>query len=126
MELTNLEVYIISMTLSDQIWNIVNKLSFFERDTIGKQITRSSDSVSANISEGFGRYYFKDHKVFLFYARDHYMKPKHGFKRPMIETSLAVKNSMNLMKSIPNLELNLIITSEASVKPLLMKLNDNQ
>lgn len=69
MELTNLEVYRISMTLSDQIWDLVKRWSFFERDTIGKQITRASDSVSANISEGFGRYYYKEHKVFLFYAR---------------------------------------------------------
>jgi four helix bundle protein len=69
MELTSLEVYIISMTLSKQIWNLVNKWSYFEKDTVGKQIVRSSDSVSANISEGYGRYFYKDHKVFLFYAR---------------------------------------------------------
>lgn len=27
------------------------------------------DSVAANISEGFGRYHFKENKHFLFYAR---------------------------------------------------------
>jgi len=69
MELAKLEVFMMSMTLSEQIWNYVKRWPFFEKDTIGKQIVRSSDSVSANISEGYGRYYFKDSKVFLFYAR---------------------------------------------------------
>ena len=69
MELSDLEVYSISMTLSNKIWSLVQGWHIFEKDTIGKQIVRASDSISANISEGFGRYYFKDSKVFLFYAR---------------------------------------------------------
>jgi four helix bundle protein len=81
MELTNLEVYKISMDLSDQIWNFVKKWFFFEKDTIGKQIVRSSDSVSANISEGFGRYYFKDSKAFLFYARGSLYETKTWLKK---------------------------------------------
>jgi four helix bundle protein len=81
MELSELEVYIISMNLSNQIWNFVKKWSFFEKDTIGKQIVRSSDSVSANISEGFGRYYFKDSKAFLFYARGSLYETKTWLKK---------------------------------------------
>ena len=38
-------------------------------DTIGKQLVRSADSIAANISEGFGRYHFKDSKRFYYISR---------------------------------------------------------
>jgi four helix bundle protein len=69
MELENLEIYQISMTISGKIWELSNTWNHFEKDTIGKQIVRASDSISANISEGFGRYHYNDSKNFLFYAR---------------------------------------------------------
>jgi four helix bundle protein len=97
MELINLEVYTISMTLSDQIWNFVKKWSIFERDTIGKQIVKSSDSVSANISEGFGRYYFKDSKVFLYYARGSLFETKTWLQKAYDRKLISVEefNEMN-------------------------------
>ena len=42
---------------------------------------RSSDSVSANISEGFGRFYFKDSKVFLYHARGSLFETKTWLKK---------------------------------------------
>ena len=42
---------------------------YFEKDTIGKQLVRSADSISANIAEGYGRYFYKESKQFYFYAR---------------------------------------------------------
>jgi len=69
MELEKLEVYQISMELGEKIWEIVKPWSFFEKDTIGKQLVRAVDSVSANISEGYGRFHFNDAKNFLFFAR---------------------------------------------------------
>lgn len=64
-----LEIYLISMSISEKLWEIVSLWSDFEKDTIGKQIVRSADSVSANISEGYGRYHFKDSRNFFYYAR---------------------------------------------------------
>jgi len=49
-----------SFDLSNEIWEIVIKWDYFAKDTVGKQFVRSSDSVSANIAEGFGRYSKKD------------------------------------------------------------------
>ncbi|MFO7614327.1 MAG: four helix bundle protein [Bacteroidales bacterium] len=69
MQLENLEIYQISMTLSQKIWEIVYSWPFFSKDTIGKQLVRAADSITANISEGYGRYYYKDAKNFLYYAR---------------------------------------------------------
>jgi four helix bundle protein len=67
--LEKLEVYNLSETFSDEIWNIVDGWKMFLKDTIGKQIVRSADSISANIAEGYGRYYYKESKQFYFYSR---------------------------------------------------------
>jgi four helix bundle protein len=53
--LENLEIYKISVELSNVIWNIVLKWDKFERNTVGSQLVKAIDSVAANISEGYGR-----------------------------------------------------------------------
>lgn len=50
-----LRVYKLSERLANDIWKIVNSWEVFAKDTIGKQIVRSADSVGANIAEGLGR-----------------------------------------------------------------------
>ncbi|MBL0052905.1 MAG: four helix bundle protein [Bacteroidetes bacterium] len=67
--LHELQVFNLSMTLGEKVWSIVEKWNYFEKDTIGKQLVKSTDSISANISEGFGRYHFLENKNFCFYAR---------------------------------------------------------
>jgi four helix bundle protein len=36
---------------------------------MGKQLVRAADSVAANLSEGYGRYHFKEAKNFGYYSR---------------------------------------------------------
>lgn len=67
--LENLEVYKFAEEFSDEIWSIVSTWDFFKKDTIGKQIVRSADSISANIAEGYGRFFYKESKQFYYYAR---------------------------------------------------------
>jgi len=69
MELEELRVYNHAMELGEEIWKIVIKWSFFEKDTIGKQLVKSADSIAANLSEGFGRYHYKETKHFSYYSR---------------------------------------------------------
>ena len=69
MKLDELNVYRLSMEMGEMVWGIVEKWNYFERDTIGKQLVRASDSVAANIAEGYGRYYFKENKQFCYYSR---------------------------------------------------------
>lgn len=67
--LEKLDVYNLAEAFADDIWNIVISWDYFLKDTIGKQIVRSADSISANIAEGYGRYYYKESKQFYFYSR---------------------------------------------------------
>jgi four helix bundle protein len=52
--------YMIALDYSNEIWNLVITWDYFSKDTVGKQLVRAVDSVSANIAEGFGRYSKKD------------------------------------------------------------------
>ena len=67
--LEKLEVYLNAELFGDEIWLLVEKLDHFKKDTIGKQLVRSADSISANIAEGYGRYFNKESKQFYFYSR---------------------------------------------------------
>lgn len=45
-----LQVYRLAERLADEIWKIVAVWDQFAKQTIGKQITRSADSIGANIA----------------------------------------------------------------------------
>jgi len=66
----NLRIYQLSEKLSDNIWDIVDRWNAFARDTVGKQIVRSADSIGANIAEGVGRRGWQDQTRFIYIARD--------------------------------------------------------
>ena len=57
---TDLDAYKISFDLSNKVWEIVKNWDNFSKNTIGNQLVRSIDSISANIAEGFGKYTKKD------------------------------------------------------------------
>ncbi|HEY9709429.1 MAG TPA: four helix bundle protein, partial [Oculatellaceae cyanobacterium] len=65
----DLEVYQLAEKLANQIWHIVKEWDWFTKDTVGKQIVRSADSVCANIAEGRGRYNDQDNRRFIKIAR---------------------------------------------------------
>jgi len=64
-----LDVYKLAEDLSDMIWNDFDKWSNKAQKTIGYQVIRSSDSIAANIAEGYGRYTPADRKKFYLYSR---------------------------------------------------------
>jgi len=69
MKLEELRVYQQSMELAEKIWNIVTDRDYFSEDTAGKQLIRAVDSIAANLSEGFGRYHYRENKNFGYYSR---------------------------------------------------------
>lgn len=65
----NLEVYKIAMEIGEEIYEIVNRWSYFDKDTLGKQFIRNTDSIALNIAEGYGRFFYKENKLFCMYSR---------------------------------------------------------
>ena len=93
--LEKLEVYQLAETVSDEIWNIVINWDHFIKDTIGKQIVRSADSISANIAEGYGRYFYKESKQFYFYSRGLLQETKSWFTKCKQRKIIPEKKVMN-------------------------------
>lgn len=60
LKLNDIDSYKIAFQLSNYVWDIVIKWDYFGKKTIGAQFVDSSDSISANIAEGFGRFGKKD------------------------------------------------------------------
>lgn len=69
MKLTDLVVYNLAMEIGDEIYNIVSSWETFDKWTTGKQLVDAADSIAANISEGFGRYFYKENRQFQYYSR---------------------------------------------------------
>jgi four helix bundle protein len=67
--LNDISAYKIAFELSNYVWDIVVKWDGFAKYTVGKQFTEAVDSVSANIAEGFGRYFKKDKINFYRYSK---------------------------------------------------------
>lgn len=76
--LEDFRAYNSAMALGEEVWTIVAEWNYFEKDTIGKQLVRAADSIAANLSEGLGRYHFKEMKNFSYYSRDHFSKRRRG------------------------------------------------
>ena len=76
-----LRVYQLSEELSDIIWSIVTKWDAFARETVGKQLVKSTDSIGANIAEGEGRGSYQDNRRFIRIARGSLQETQHWLRR---------------------------------------------
>lgn len=68
LKLSDISAYRRAFHLSNKIWDEIVVWDYFAKDTVGKQLVRSIDSISANIAEGFGRYHKKDKIKFYYYS----------------------------------------------------------
>jgi len=99
----NLRVYQMSVTLADEIWEIVVGWNNLAKDTVGKQIIRSADSVGANIAEGEGRGTHLDNKRFVRIARGSLQETQHWLRRAYKRNLLTKEQIEKLKPLIENL-----------------------
>ena len=92
----DLEIYQMAEDLSDRVWEICIKWDYLTKDTIGKQLVRSTDSISANLAEGHGRYHFNDRLKYCYYARGSLEETKSwiskAIRRKLIKTEISELN----------------------------------
>ncbi|MEY5020247.1 MAG: hypothetical protein RLZ22_1335 [Verrucomicrobiota bacterium] len=67
--INDLEIYREAMRIGEAIWCLVAEWPFFAKDTVGRQVVRAADSIAANLSEGYGRYHYKENQKFCYYSR---------------------------------------------------------
>ena len=82
-EIYELDVYKLAEEISDLIWYAFDKWSVKAQNTIGYQIIRSSDSIAANLSEGYGRYTPADRRKFYLYARGSFEETKAWLRKAL-------------------------------------------
>ena len=67
--LEDLDIYKLARELSKIGWEIYSSLDWQIKKIIGDQFIESTDSVGANIAEGYGRYHYLDRIKFFYNAR---------------------------------------------------------
>lgn len=80
MNLDKLEVYILSRNLSRVSWDIYETLDWQMKKVMGDQFIEATDSVGANIAEGYGRYHYLDKIKFYYNARASLKESRHWFE----------------------------------------------
>lgn len=105
--LEDLEVYQLAETFSNEIWFIVNEWDYFAKDTIGKQIVRSADSIGANIAEGYGRYHYKENKNFCYFSRGSIIETKGWLNKSKTRNLLSEEQFVSLFEKLQSIHLKL-------------------
>lgn len=100
--LASLEVYQVSINISNKAWEIYDGLSKNFQYHIGNQFLDAADSIGANIAEGYGRYHYKESINFNNYARGSAFETKHWCTR-LYERALIENNSFEEINQLLDL-----------------------
>ena len=105
--LEDLEVYQLAESFSNEIWFIVAEWDYFAKDTVGKQMVRSADSIGANIAEGYGRYHYKENKNFCYFSRGSIIETKDWLKKSRARNLLNEDQFILLFEKLQAIHLKL-------------------
>ncbi len=112
LKLNQIRSYKTASELDNKVWKQVKKWDILGKKTIGEQWIRSTDSISANIAEGEGRFFKKDKMKFFYQARGSLFESAHWAQKAM-ERNLISSNSygeiMLLIRKLPK-EINSLIS----------------
>jgi four helix bundle protein len=107
-DIKSLDVYTESLVFSNLIWQICTEWNYFACRTVVIQFVRAANSISANIAEGYGRFYYKENLKFCYYARSSFEEVKGWIRKA--ETGNLIpeehKNQINPFMSKFLLKLN--------------------
>jgi len=90
LKLDNLEVYKLAIELSKISWKIYEDLDWQIKKILGDQFIEATDSIGANIAEGYGRFHYLDRIKFLYNARGSLLESRHWFN--LLSDRKLVKN----------------------------------
>ena len=94
-----LQVYQLAEQLADMVWDVARAWDLLAKDTIGKQMIRSADSIGANIAEGYGRGSFQDNRRFIRIARGSLYETRHWLRRAF-KRSLLKETQVSALKQV--------------------------
>ena len=130
MKLEELKVYQLAMSIAEELWDIVYKWDYFAKNTVGKQLVKAADSIAANLSEGFGRFFYKEGKRFCYYSRCSLYETKTWLTKANNRKLITTEKFEKFQKEINNIgvRLNNYIASIGKKNPMWdqVQLNDSE
>ncbi len=102
-DITDLNVYKEALDFSNQIWTFCKQFDYFTQQTVGIQLVKSTDSISANIAEGFGRYHYKENIHFCYYARGSVEETKDWLRKAFSRDLISKNKEKNISMTITSI-----------------------
>ena len=98
--LKELHVYQLARKLSVIAWDIYSKMSFGDKKLMGDQFVSSTDSIGANIAEGYSRFHFLDKVRFYYNARASQSESTDHWLELLLERNRINQETFDQYKSI--------------------------
>lgn len=89
--------------IADAVWKCVIRWDNFSKDVVGKQISRATDSIGANIAESFGSFNFGEKLQFLYYARGSLFEAKYWLNRAKERELIKIEDTQIYTQQLTNI-----------------------
>lgn len=96
-------MYQLAEEIADLTWEVAGKWDYFAKDTEGKQLVNSDDSIGANLAEIYGRGSHADYRRFAKISRGSLFEVKHWLRRAYKRSLLKQSEVEGLQKLIDEL-----------------------
>jgi four helix bundle protein len=107
LKLEDLDIYQLALAIGEEVWGIVMNWEYFAKATVGKQFVTAADSISANIAEGYGRYFYKERKIFCYYSRGSLMETKNWTIKSLRRSLITEAEYNTLLEKLQTLHFKL-------------------
>ena len=104
--INDLEIYREALRIGEVVWDEEALWDQFSKIAVGSQLVRAVDSIAANISEGHGRYHYKDNQKFCFYSRGSLLETQ-TFIEKAVQRKL-----INPEKAAPSIAISKLFTND--------------
>ena len=101
-ELEDLRILKTAEGIADVIWKQVVEWDKFARDVVGKQLTRATDSIGANIAESYGRFNYGEKLQFLYYSRGSLFETKYWLNRALVRELMQAEEVKSYAAQLSN------------------------
>lgn len=107
MKLAELRVYELAMDIGERVWDVVANWDYFAKDTVGKQLVKAAASIAANLSEGFGRFHYRETRQFGYYSRGSLFETRTWLRKACNRNLVTADQYRGFIQDIDNIGIRL-------------------
>ena len=108
MSVQSLRIYVLAQHINSKVTTQVLSWTYLHQQTLGRQILRSADSITNNISEGYARVRTGERLQLLWYAEGSIQETKNGVRRCVQRRILDEKAGSELVTHLTRLSISLV------------------